>query len=61
MSTCSGYDILGFRTGGSTMPTLSAIKSDISSLSNIQITELFEYIEQLVTINSMEKDLQKDC
>jgi len=43
------------------MPTLSAIKSDISSLSNIQITELFEYIEQLVTINSMEKDLQKDC
>lgn len=43
------------------MPSLSAIKSDISTLSGIQITELFEYIGQLITINSMEKDLQKDC
>ncbi|MDF2843736.1 MAG: transposase [Herbinix sp.] len=25
------------------------------------ITELFEYNGQLITINSMEKDLQKDC
>lgn len=43
------------------MPSLSAIKSDISTLSSIQITDLFEYIGQLITINSMEKDLQKDC
>ncbi len=43
------------------MPSLSAIKTDISTLSGIQITELFEYIGQLITINSMEKDLQKDC
>jgi len=43
------------------MSTLSAIKSDISTLSSIQITELFEYIGQLITISSMEQDLQKDC
>jgi hypothetical protein len=30
-------------------------------LSSIQITELFEYIGQLITINSIEADLQKDC
>lgn len=34
------------------MPFLSAIKSDISALSGIQITELFEYIGQLITISS---------
>ncbi len=43
------------------MPSLSVIKSDVATLSSIQITELFEYIGQLITINSMEKDLQKDC
>ena len=37
------------------MPSLLSIKSDISTLSGIQITELFEYIGQLITINSMEK------
>lgn len=34
------------------MQSLSVIKSDISTLSSIQITELFEYIGQLITINS---------
>ena len=43
------------------MPSLSMIKSDITALSNIQIADLFEYIGQLITINSMEGDLQKDC
>ncbi len=40
--------------------SLSAIKSDISTLSSYQLTELFEYIGQFITINSIEKDLQKD-
>jgi transposase-like protein len=47
--------------GGFIMPTLSAIKSDISTLSNMQIKELFEYIGQLITISTVEQDLYKNC
>ena len=43
------------------MLSLSAIKSNVATLSSIQIAELFEYIDQLITINSKEKELQKDC
>ncbi|MDU6265590.1 MAG: hypothetical protein E6600_13930 [Anaerocolumna aminovalerica] len=41
--------------------SLSAIKSDISTLSSFQLTELFEYIGQFITINSMEKTLHYNC
>ncbi len=40
--------------------SLSAIKSDISTLSSFQLTELFEYIGH-ITINSMEKTLHYNC
>jgi len=59
LNICSGYGKIGLLEGGAIMPSLSTIKSDITSLSNIQITELFEYIGQLITVSSMEQDLQK--
>lgn len=60
MNICSDCGIIGILEGGAIMPSLSTIKSDISSLNNIQITELFEYIGQLITVSSIEQDLQKD-
>lgn len=42
------------------MVTISNIKSDITSLSEYQLRELFNYIGEILTISSSEESLNKE-
>lgn len=43
------------------MPSIKAIKTDMSSLTEYDLQELFEYIGEIISLNTMTRNLPKDC
>jgi len=43
------------------MPSLTTIKSDISSLAEHDLHDLFNYIGEIMAISTMPRNLPKDC
>ncbi len=43
------------------MPTITAIKTDIASLAEHDLHDLFNYIGEIMAISTLTRNLPKDC
>lgn len=43
------------------MPSVSTIKTDITKLSEHDLHDLYNYIGEIMSINTMTSNLTKDC
>ena len=43
------------------MPSVGTLKTDIKTLSEFALQDLFDFIGEIMTLNSLTRNLPKDC